>query len=253
MLRRILPKRLDTAVWTENILDKRISDDFAKYESELKELRYKYIFFDLDGTLTDPYEGITNCVKYALESFGIYENDAAKLKRFIGPPLVYSFCEYYGCDEEKSLQMVEKYRERFADVGIFENRVYDGVDVMLQTLVDSGHILALATSKPKVFADRIMVKYRLRPYFKLICGSELDGTRNDKQEVIEYALNQLDCPRTRVIMVGDRKYDIIGAKKCGIASCGVRFGYAEQEELENAGADFIADTVEDLLPILMQK
>lgn len=216
-------------------------------------MRYKYIFFDLDGTLTDPQEGITNCVKYALESFGIDETDYSKLMRFIGPPLVYSFSEYYGFDEQKSLKAVEKYRERFSTVGLFENKVYDGIYDALQKLVDSGHVLVLATSKPRVFADRIMTKYRLRPYFKLICGSELDGTRNDKNEVIEYAIQTLDCPRDRIIMVGDRKHDIIGAKKCGIASCGVRFGYAEEGELEASGADFIADTIADMTDILMQK
>lgn len=215
-------------------------------------MKYKYIFFDLDGTLTDPQEGITNCVKYALEYYGIHETDYSKLMRFIGPPLVYSFREYYGFDEKRSLEAVDKYRERFSTVGLFENKVYDGIYDLLQKLVDSGHVLALATSKPKVFADRIMSKYRLRPYFKLICGSELDGTRNDKNEVIEYAIEKLECPREKVIMVGDRKQDIIGAKKCSVASCGVRFGYAEEGELEEAGADFIADNLEDLLKILMQ-
>lgn len=216
-------------------------------------MKYKYIFFDLDGTLTDPQEGITNCVKYALESFGIDETDYSKLMRFIGPPLVYSFSEYYGFDKEKSLKAVEKYRERFSEVGLFENKVYDGIYDALQKLVDSGHVLVLATSKPKVFADRIMTKYRLRPYFKLICGSELDGTRNDKNEVIEYAIQALECPRDKIIMVGDRKHDIIGAKKCGIASCGVHFGYAEEGELETAGADYIADTIADMTDILMQR
>lgn len=216
-------------------------------------MKYKYIFFDLDGTLTDPQEGITNCVKYALKSFGIDETDYSKLMRFIGPPLVYSFSEYYGFDKEKSLKAVEKYRERFSEVGLFENKVYDGIYDALQKLVDSGHVLVLATSKPKVFADRIMTKYRLRPYFKLICGSELDGTRNDKNEVIEYAIQTLECPRDKIIMVGDRKHDIIGAKKCGIASCGVRFGYAEEGELETAGADYIADTIADMTDILMQR
>lgn len=216
-------------------------------------MKYKYIFFDLDGTLTDPQEGITSCVKYALESFGIDETNYSNLMRFIGPPLVYSFSEYYGFDEEKSLKAVAKYRERFAATGIFENKVYDGIYDVLQKLTDSGHVLALATSKPKVFADRIMAKYRLRPYFKVICGAELDGTRNDKHEVIEYAIEQLDCDRDKVIMVGDRKHDIIGAKRCNIASCGVRFGYAEEGELEEAGADFIADNLEDLLSILMQR
>lgn len=214
-------------------------------------MKYKYIFFDLDGTLTDPQVGITNCVKYALESYGIHETDYSRLMKFIGPPLVYSFSEYYGFDEKKALEAVAKYRERFATVGLFENKVYDGVHDMLQKLTDSSHILVLATSKPKVFADRIMAKYRLRPYFKLICGSELDGTRNEKHEVIEYAISQLECDRDKIIMVGDRKHDIIGAKKCSIASCGVRFGYAEENELEDAGADFIANTMEDLLDILM--
>ncbi|MCC8160297.1 MAG: HAD hydrolase-like protein [Oscillospiraceae bacterium] len=215
-------------------------------------MRYKYIFFDLDGTITDPKEGITSCVKYSLESFGITETDDAKLMRFIGPPLIWSFSEYYGFDEEKALKAVDKYRERFSKIGLFENRVYDGVYDMLQTLTDNGHILVLATSKPKVFADRIMAKYRLRPYFKLICGSELDGTRNDKNEVIEYAIEKLGCRRESVIMVDDRKHDIIGAKKCSVASCGVRFGYSEDGELEKAGADYIADNFEELLCILMQ-
>lgn len=219
--------------------------------SEVYEMKYKYIFFDLDGTLTDPKEGITNCVKYALEHFGIHENDMTNLMRFIGPPLVDSFCGFYGFDRSKSLEAVAKYRERFASVGIFENKVYDGVYDMLQKLTDSGRQLVLATSKPKVFADRIMAKYRLRPYFKLVCGSELDGTRNNKDEVINYAIEKLGCDRERVIMVGDRRQDIIGAKKCGVASCGVRFGYAEKGELEEAGADFIADTMSELPDILL--
>lgn len=216
-------------------------------------MKYKYIFFDLDGTLTDPQEGITNCVKYALESFGIYEADYSMLLRFIGPPLVDSFHDFYGFDEEKALRAVEKYRERFSSVGLFENKVYDGIYDMLRKLVDSGHVLVLATSKPKVYADRIMARYRLRPYFRLICGSELDGTRNNKDEVIEYAIEKLKCPRERIIMVGDRRHDIAGAKKCGIASCGVRFGYAEPGEIEAAGADFIADNTEELLSVLMQR
>ena len=212
---------------------------------------YKYIFFDLDGTLTDPKEGVTNCVKYALEQFGIHETDNSKLMKFIGPPLVYSFREYYGFDEEKALAAVAKYRERFSTVGIFENRVYNGIEDFLQRLVDAGRVLVLATSKPKIFADRIVVKYRLRPYFKLICGSELDGTRNEKNEVIEYAIEKLAIPRDKILMVGDRKHDIIGAKKCGIASCGVRFGYAEPGELEDAGADHIADDLNELYKIIV--
>lgn len=215
-------------------------------------MRYKYIFFDLDGTLTDPKEGITNCVKYALEHYGIYETDERKLMNFIGPPLVRSFSDFYGFDEVKAKEATAKYRERFATVGLFENRVYDGIENALQKLTDSGHVLVLATSKPKIFADRIMTKYRLRPYFKAVCGSELDGTRDNKNEVIEYAIKTTGAQRNSIIMVGDRKHDIIGSKMCNIASCGVRFGYAEQGELENAGADFIADNIDEMLKILMK-
>lgn len=214
-------------------------------------MKYKYIFFDLDGTLTDSQEGIINCVKYALESFGITETDNAGLRRFIGPPLLWSFSNFYGFDEDKSRAATDKYRERFSAVGLFENKVYSGVYELLQALTDSGHILVIATSKPKVYADRIAAKYGLRPYFKLISGAELDGTRDNKEEVIEYAIEKLSCPRDRVIMVGDRKHDIIGAKKCGIASCGVLYGYAEPGEL--ADADYLADDMDGLVKILLER
>lgn len=214
-------------------------------------MRYKYIFFDLDGTLTDPKEGITKCVQYALDFYGIHE-ETDNLLNFIGPPLVDSFMEFYGFSEDKALAAVEKYRERFAKIGIFENKVYDGVCEMLQKLTDSGRVPVLATSKPKVFADVIVKKFRLRPYLKMVSGSELDGTRNNKDEVIEYALKKLGCPVESVIMVGDRRQDIIGAKKCGVASCGVRFGYAEPNELEEAGADYIVNSIDELTELLMQ-
>lgn len=214
-------------------------------------MRYKYIFFDLDGTLTDPKEGITKCVQYALAHFGIHE-EAGRLTNFIGPPLVDSFMEFYGFPREKALEAVEKYRERFSSVGIFENRVYDGAEDMLQRLVNAGRVLVLATSKPKVFADVIVKKFGIRPYLKFVSGSELDGTRSHKDEVIEYALKKLGCPRKKTIMVGDRRQDIEGAKKCGIASCGVRFGYAEPGELEKAEADVIAEDMDDLYRILIK-
>ncbi|MDO5397709.1 MAG: HAD family hydrolase [bacterium] len=212
----------------------------------------KYIFFDLDGTLTDPQEGITNCVRYALEAFGIHEEDYDRLMRFIGPPLVDSFSQYYGFDKEKSLAAVEKYRERFSDVGLFENRVYDGICGLLTRLSEAGHVLVIATSKPRVYALRILAKYGLDGYFSFVAGSELDGTRNYKDEVISYAMENIGCAADEVIMVGDRRQDIIGAKKCGVTSCGVRFGYAEPGELEAAGADYIADDIEELENILLK-
>ena len=214
-------------------------------------MKYKYIFFDLDGTLTDSQKGIVNCIKYALESFGINETDESKFQKFLGPPLINSFQKFCGFSKEQAQAALNKYRERFSTIGLFENRVYDGVPEMLQELVNGGHRLVLATSKPLVYAERIMVKYGLRPYFKLLCGAELDGTRDEKAEVIEYAIEKLGCPRDQIIMVGDRENDILGAKKCGIACCGVRYGYAAPGELEAAGADYIADTVEQLGQILL--
>jgi len=215
---------------------------------------YDYILFDLDGTLTDPKEGITRCVAYALEHFGIHEDNLDALTNFIGPPLVDSFQEFYGFDEEKALEAVAKYRERFAPIGVFENRVYPGIDSMLKALTDAGKILALATSKPWVFAEKILEKYELAPYFKVVVGAELDGRRNAKSEVIAEALSQLGITNetlSRCIMVGDRRQDINGAKANAIDSLGVRIGYAEPGELEAAGATYIADTVEEMRKMLL--
>ncbi len=213
---------------------------------------YKYIFLDLDGTLTDPKEGITKCVQYALEKMGITENDTSSLMRFIGPPLMVSFAQYYGMNERDARQAVTFYRERFSTIGLFENRVFPDTEKFLQKLVNHARIPVLATSKPTVYADRIIKKYGLRSYFKMISGAELDGTRDAKSEVIDYAIEKLNIEdRSRILMVGDRHHDIDGAKKCGIRSCGVSFGYAEPGELEKAGADYIADSFDELYSIIM--
>lgn len=216
-------------------------------------MKYKYIFLDLDGTLTDSKEGILNCIKYALSKFGIEENDNNKLMKYAGPPLYVSFTTFNGFDDEKAKKAIEYYRERFATIGIFENRAYDGAEELLQKLTAAGRILVLATSKPLVYAEQIVKKYRLRPYLKFISGAELDGTRDSKTEVIEYAIEKTKITdRSKIIMVGDRRQDILAAKECGITSCGVRFGYAEEGELENAGADYIADDFDELYKILIQ-
>ena len=216
-------------------------------------MKYKYIFLDLDGTLTDSKEGILNCIKYALSKFGIEENDNNKLMKYAGPPLYVSFTTFNGFDDEKAKKAIEYYRERFATIGIFENRAYDGAEELLQKLTAAGRILVLATSKPLIYAEQIVKKYRLRPYLKFISGAELDGTRDSKTEVIEYAIEKTKITdRSKIIMVGDRRQDILAAKECGIASCGVRFGYAEKGELENAGADYIADDFDELYKILIQ-
>lgn len=213
---------------------------------------FDLILFDLDGTLTDPKEGITNCVKYALQSFGIHEEDMNKLLLFIGPPLYDSFRELYGFSHDDANRAVEKYRERFSTIGLFENAVLDGANEMLKSLKNGKKTLALATSKPHVFAKRIIEKFAMAEYFDYVVGAELDGTRNYKDEVIKEVLAQAgQKDLSKVIMVGDRKQDIIGAKKCGIASIGVRCGYAEENELENAGADYIFENLYEVTDFLL--
>lgn len=205
---------------------------------------FDLILFDLDGTLTDPKEGITNCVKYALQHFGIDENDEAILLSFIGPPLYDSFRELYGFSHDEANLAAEKYRERYSVTGLFENAVLDGALDILKALKKAGKITALATSKPLVFAQRIVEKYGLSEYLDYVVGADLKGGINYKDEVIREVLrlaNPTDL--SKVVIVGDRKHDILGAKKCGISSIGVKCGYAEENELEEAGADFVFENL----------
>ncbi len=200
------------------------------------------IFFDLDGTLTDPHEGITRCVAHAMTYYGVTDPDPAVLRRFIGPPLIESFQVYFGLSEADARDAVAHYRERFGPIGLFENEVYRGIPEALAALRARGLTLAVATSKPHVYANRIIEKFALAPYFAALSGSELDGRRTDKHEVIEEAIARLGADRASSIMVGDRKHDILGAKKSGLRSIGVRYGFAEEGELEAAGADIVVDT-----------
>ena len=206
-----------------------------------------YLLFDLDGTLTNPQEGITKCVQHALRAFGIEEPDLEKLIPFIGPPLIQSFMEFYNMSEEDARKAVAVYRERFSTVGLFENFPYPGIADMLAELKAQGKILAVASSKPTVYVRRILEKFELAPYFDVIEGSNLDGTRVDKKEVIAEVLSQLDNPSADdLLMIGDRKFDVIGARETGFGCVGVRFGFAAPDELEQSGAVYIADTVQDL-------
>lgn len=212
---------------------------------------YEYILFDLDGTLTDPAIGITNSVMYALEKYGIEVSDRSELYKFIGPPLGDSFENYYGFSKEESKMAVEYYREYYRDKGIFENLVYDGLEDLLKTLKDNSKILIVATSKPEVFAKQILEHFNIAKYFTYIAGSNLDGTRVKKYEVIKYALESCNIiDLAKAIMIGDREHDIIGAKEAGINSIGVLFGYGDRNELEKAGADIIVETVSDIGKIL---
>lgn len=217
----------------------------------------EYFLFDLDGTLTDPKQGITTCVQYALKSFGIDEPDLDKLEPFIGPPLKDSFMQFYGFDEEKAEAAVEKYRERFKDVGLYENAIYVGIDEMLLTLKQNGMHLAVASSKPTVYVERILEHFKIKQYFEVIVGSELDGTRVNKDEVVQEALNRLFKGRViekdKVYMIGDRKFDVEGAKAQGIESVGVSYGYGSLEELKEAQADYIVRSVAELEKFLFRE
>ena len=231
----------------------------------------KYILFDLDGTLTDPREGITSCVQYALKSFGIEEENLDKLEPFIGPPLIESFKQFYGFSQEQAVAAQEKYRERFSLTGWQENELYPGMDTMLKILSERGVKLAVASSKPEVFVEKILVHFGIREYFTAAVGSELDGRRINKDEVVLEALRRLGVItqddaeiylkegkvfgdgslNTDCVMVGDRKFDVEGAKAMNLVSVAVSYGYAQGEELKLAQPDYIADTVEELQKILL--
>lgn len=213
-------------------------------------MAYKYIFFDLDGTLTDPAEGITNSVAHALKYYGITVEDKRELYKFIGPPLYKSFMDFYGFSEKKAKEAVGHYREYFADKGIFENRVFEGVPALLESLKDKGFTLCLATSKPEIYAARIMEKFGLAPYFEFIGGSLLSGERTDKGEVIKYVMDSVGAEPSEVLMAGDRLHDILGAKSNGVKALGVLFGYGSKDELTAAGADYIAETIKDAEKII---
>ena len=215
---------------------------------------FKYVLFDLDGTLTDPKEGITGCVQYALESMGMNPPEKDKLLDFIGPPLVDSFIRRFGMSQEDAEFALKKYRERFSTVGMYENKVYDGVPQMLETLKKEGYILAVASLKPLVFVEKILEKFELKKYFSAIAGSDLEGTKHTKKQIIDDALAFLPpiSPR-EVVMVGDRYQDIEGANEAGVFSIGVKYGYASENELENAGADFIANTPEEVTDIILKE
>lgn len=217
----------------------------------------KYFLFDLDGTLTDPKVGITSCVQYALHSFGIEEPDLDKLEPFIGPPLKDSFMEFYGMDEEQARGAVEKYRERFKDKGLYENEIYPGMASMLKLLSEKGFRLAVASSKPTVFVEKILEHFGIREYFKVVVGSELDGTRTGKDQVVMEALRQLFGAKpilyNEVYMIGDRRFDVEGAKAMKVESVGVTYGYGGMEELREAHADYIVESVEELREFLLRE
>ena len=205
---------------------------------------FDILLFDLDGTLTDSGPGILNCARYALNKMGWEIPD--DLNAFIGPPLTYSFTHLFGMNEEETERAIIFYRERYSTKGLFENSVYSGVVPMLEKLKGSGYTLAVATNKPERFAVPILEHFGLAKYFKVIAGSYSDSVRNTKREVIEYVLSELGGPdKSRVLMIGDRCHDIVGAHEAGIKALGILWGYGDTEELNGHGADFLAETPEE--------
>lgn len=206
-------------------------------------IRYNNVLFDLDGTLTDPKIGITKSVQYALAKAGIEETDLNRLIPFIGPPLHESFMTYYSFSEAQAWEAVNAYREYFKVNGIYENQRYEGIPELLTNLQQQGRRLFVATSKPIVFAHIVIDHFDLAPYFTAVYGSELDGTRADKGDLIRYVLDTEQLTPENTIMIGDRKHDIIGAQKNNIACIGVGYGYGSTNELTTAAPDFIFPTV----------
>ena len=209
-------------------------------------MHYPTILFDLDGTLTDPREGITRSIQFALARLGIDEPDITRLEHFIGPPLLQAFMQFYGFDEAKAWEAVNFYRERFKVTGLYENRLFDGVFELLDTLAGQNRTLYIATSKPWVFAREIARHFDFARYFKVIYGSELDGTRTDKVELIAHLLAEEGLDPAQTLMIGDRKHDLIGGTRNGLDVAAVGYGFGSHEELAGQAPTYHFETMADL-------
>lgn len=208
--------------------------------------RYSTVLFDLDGTLTDPKAGITKGVQYALAKAGIIVEDLDQLDCFIGPPLAPSFSEFYGFSEAEAVKAVGAYREYYSVTGMYENLLYEGIPELLELLRSQGRKLVVATSKPTVFSRKILDHFRLTSYFHDIVGSNLDGSLSDKGEIIAYILKQHSIDKDMAVMIGDRKFDVIGAKHNGIDSIAIGYGYGSEAELTEAKPTHHFRTLQEL-------
>lgn len=214
----------------------------------------QYIFFDLDGTLTDPKKGITTAVQYAAEHYcGVRIEDRDTLTPFIGPPLDESFMKYFNLTKAQAQEAVESYREYYRPIGVFENTVYEGIPELLKDLKAAGRTVVMATSKPEIFACQIAEHYGFIKYFDNITGSTLDGSLVKKGDVIRLALERIGNPSAdECVMVGDRLHDIDGGKENDMKTVGVLYGYGSREEFSEHGADVIVESVEALRNYLLQ-
>lgn len=217
-------------------------------------MRYQALLFDLDGTLTASGEGITKSVQYALCKMGKGEvgRDLKSLEVFVGPPLLQQFMKFCGFTEEEAEQAVKYYRERYSVTGIFENRPYPGIPELLKKLKEKGYTLAVASSKPDHMVRIVLDHFSLTGYFDVIMGSDINRPKMTKTEVVRLVLEKLgyEEQREKAVMIGDRHHDIDGAKEAGISCIGVTYGYGTREELQEAGAMEIVDSVKELGKLL---
>lgn len=215
-------------------------------------MKFEHVFFDLDGTLTDSQEGILNSFRNLFSHYGLEIPDYKTLCTYIGPPLMLTMTEGFGFSEEQARESVVVFRSYYDSKGYMENRVYDGIEKLLSDLKNKGIKLTVATSKPEVTAKKIIKHFGLDKYFDNVCGSGSDESRSKKSEVIEYAIqtNKI-TDRSKILMVGDRKFDVQGAKETGLKCAGVLFGYGNEDELKKAGADYIAKAPADILDFVL--
>ncbi len=220
-------------------------------------MKYEHLLFDLDGTLTESAPGIINSIQYALKSFGISETDPERLKLYIGPPLMTSLTQIAGLPEDDARKAMKIYHDYYSEKGLFENSVYDGIPETLQKLKAAGKKLYIATSKPELFMRRIIEKFGIADFFDFAGGSDIEETRAEKWQVIQYVVKSCSLEGAvadgRVLMIGDRKHDIEGARKNNIPTMGVLFGYGTREELTEYGASLIAQTPEDIARIILSE
>lgn len=214
--------------------------------------RYRYLLFDLDGTLTYSHKGIYACMRYALSRYGIAPPSDEELRKCVGPPLVYSFSEFFGLDEENARRATAIYRERYSTVGWKENEPIDGAKELLCDLQKAGYTLALATSKPKIFAQKIVDEFGFTPYLSAVVGSGIDGSFPTKASVIEEVVRQLGANKAECLMVGDRFHDVEGARQAGVDVVGLDVGYAEVGELQSCAPDYYCQTIEELKKTLLK-
>lgn len=214
---------------------------------------FEYILFDLDGTITDSGEGITKAVQYSLKHFDILVENLDDLRKFIGPPLRDSYIKFYDFDNVKAELGIVKFREYYEDKGIFENKLYEGIVTVLEELNKNKKTIILATSKPEVYAKQILKHFNIDKYFSVIAGADFEETRVNKSDVIKYAINQLNIEDlSKVVMIGDREHDIIGAKENNLKSIGVLYGFGDVVELTQCRADYIVKTPQDILNIILK-